>query len=207
MLACLFVKFVGKMESRALYINVTNATDLENVRRIKFKKMNVYVVVSITGDSNSRLKQETLVHEKGGTNPTWNQNMHFILKESAARSGLLTLEFRLLCERSLGGDREIGAVRVPVRALLVTIGVPLELRRGVLTASGRYQGELTFSYKFGEIINDPFNQPPPPLPGVNPHLRPRKRHSEGYGAKNEVAEGVTEGVTEFIDVIDAAINV
>ncbi|RVW55612.1 Protein SRC2 [Vitis vinifera] len=105
------------MEYRTLEINVISAKDLKDVNLIS--KMDVYVVVSINGDSRS--KQKTPVDRDGGTNPTWNFPMKFTVDESAAQQNRLTLSFKLRCERTLG-DKDIGEVNVPIKELLDPAG-------------------------------------------------------------------------------------
>ncbi|KAA8548920.1 hypothetical protein F0562_000604 [Nyssa sinensis] len=137
------------MEYRTLDINIISAKDLKNVNLID--KMDVYVVVSISGDK--RTKQKTKVDRNGGTNPTWNFPMKFTVDESAAQQNRSTLMFTLRCERSLG-DKDIGEVHVPIKELLGNIGdgkmqfVSYQVRK----PSGKPKGEFNFSYKFGEKV-------------------------------------------------------
>ena len=136
------------MEYRTLEINSISAKDLKDVNLIS--KMDVYVVVSIDGDSRS--KQKTPVDRDGGTNPSWKFPMKFTVDESAAQKNRLTLSFKLRCERVLG-DKDIGEVNVPVKELLDPAGesklaqfVSYQVRK----PSGKPKGELSFSYKFSE---------------------------------------------------------
>lgn len=136
------------MEYRTLEINVISAKDLKDVNLIS--KMDVYVVVSINGDSRS--KQKTPVDRDGGTNPTWNFPMKFTVDESAAQQNRLTLSFKLRCERTLG-DKDIGEVNVPIKELLDPAGEskPIQfVSYQVRKPSGKPKGELNLSYKFGE---------------------------------------------------------
>lgn len=104
------------MEYRTLDINVMSARDIKDVN--VFSKMDVYVVVSVTGDPRgSTQKAKTEVDRAGGKNPAWNCPMKFTIPESAARQGKLALVFKLRCERSLG-DRDIGEVVVPIGELM-----------------------------------------------------------------------------------------
>ncbi|KAB1214012.1 hypothetical protein CJ030_MR5G017275 [Morella rubra] len=90
------------MEYRTLEVNVLSATDLKDLNH--FSKMGVYVVVSLSGDSQHEQKAKTNVDQHGGTSPSWNFPMKFTINESAVRQNRLILEFKLRCEQcSLGG--------------------------------------------------------------------------------------------------------
>uniref|UniRef100_A0A5B7A4U8 Putative cytokinesis protein sepA-like n=1 Tax=Davidia involucrata TaxID=16924 RepID=A0A5B7A4U8_DAVIN len=137
------------MEYRNLEINVISATDLKKVNFIT--KMDVYVVVSISGEQ--RTKQKTSVNRDGDYNPTWNFPMKFTVDESAAQQNQLILTFKLRCERSLG-DKDVGEVNVPIKDLLATVGdgkvqfVSYQVRK----PSGKPKGQFNFSYKFGDKV-------------------------------------------------------
>uniref|UniRef100_A0A5B7A254 Putative cytokinesis protein sepA-like n=1 Tax=Davidia involucrata TaxID=16924 RepID=A0A5B7A254_DAVIN len=137
------------MEYRSLEINIISAKDLKNVNFIN--KMDVYVVVSISGDQ--RTKQKTPVNRDGDSNPTWNFPMKFTVDESAAQQNRLTLMFKLRCERSLG-DKDIGEVHVPIKELLDNVGDGKMqfLSYQVRKPSGKPKGQLNLSYKFGEKV-------------------------------------------------------
>ncbi|KAK4586740.1 hypothetical protein RGQ29_023776 [Quercus rubra] len=142
------------MEYRTLELNVVSAKDLKDVNL--FSKMDVYVVVSLSGDSHHhKQKAKTNVAKGSGTNPSWNFPMKFTIEEYAAQQNRLTLEFNLRCDRSLG-DKDIGVVYVPIQELLNSTGdksmkfVSYQVRK----PSGKPQGELNFSYKFGEKISN-----------------------------------------------------
>lgn len=141
------------MDLRTLEITVISAKDIKDVNLIS--KMDVYVVVSINGDSRS--KQKTPIDRDGGTCPTWNTLMKFTLDESAAQQNRLTLSFKLRCERAFG-DKDIGEVNVPIKELLNSAGasnttqfVTYQVRK----PSGKPKGELNLSYKFGEKAVSP----------------------------------------------------
>lgn len=104
------------MEYRTLDINVMSARNIKDVNLLS--KMDVYVVVTIVGNPHNKpQKAKTQVDRDGGKNPAWNCPMKFMVDESAAQQGKLTLMFKLRCERSLG-DKDIGDVVVPIRDLL-----------------------------------------------------------------------------------------
>lgn len=142
------------MDQRSLEINVISARDLKDVNFMT--KMDVYAVVSISGDShNKNQKTKTNVDRGSGTNPTWNFPVRFTIDESMAQKNRLTLVFTLFCDRALG-DKEIGQVNVPVKELLDSSSsasssmqfVSYQVRK----PSGRPKGELHFSFKFGENL-------------------------------------------------------
>ncbi|CAJ1941033.1 unnamed protein product [Sphenostylis stenocarpa] len=156
------------MEPRTLEINLASAKDLKDVKF--FSKMDVYAVVSINGDR----KIKTPVHRNGGTDPTWNFHMKFTFEESLARQNRLALEIKLLCQRTLSADKEIGEVHVPIRELLNQPGdgksfqhVSYQVRK----PSGKPKGALSFSYKFGEKFTEPAKASAPEL-SVAPKVDP-----------------------------------
>uniref|UniRef100_A0A7N0T204 C2 domain-containing protein n=1 Tax=Kalanchoe fedtschenkoi TaxID=63787 RepID=A0A7N0T204_KALFE len=142
------------MTQRILEINVAHAQDLKDVNL--FTKMDVYVVVSIVGGDN-KSRQKTNVDRDSGTHPTWNFPMKFPIDELSALQGRLTLVFKLKCEGSLT-DADIGEVHVPLKDLLTSSSASREAESGkyvhyqVTKPSGKGQGMLTFSYKFGNKI-------------------------------------------------------
>ncbi|KAF9616757.1 hypothetical protein IFM89_032310 [Coptis chinensis] len=138
------------MEYRPLEITVISAKDIKDVNL--FSKMDVYALVTISGDR--RTQQKTPVDRDGGKNPSWNFNMKFTIDENLAKQNRLILVFQLRCERSLG-DRDIGEVHVPIKELLDNLGdgkssqfVSYQVRK----PDGKAKGELSFSYKFGEKV-------------------------------------------------------
>ncbi|XP_042495799.1 protein SRC2-like isoform X2 [Macadamia integrifolia] len=106
------------MEYRPLELTVISAKDIKDVNL--FGKMDVYVVVTLGGDP--RTKQKTPIDKDGGRSPNWNFKMNFNIDEVAAQKGGLVLVFQLFSDRSLGGDKEIGDVHVPVKELLESAG-------------------------------------------------------------------------------------
>lgn len=169
------------MEQRTLEINVISAKDLKNVNL--FSKMDVYAVVSISGDSQlPEQKTRTPVDRDGGTNPTWNFPAKFTIHVGPVQLNRLNLVFKLRCDRALG-DKDIGEVNVPIKELLDSMGdgksmqfVSYQVRK----PSGKPKGELNFSYKFGDKVVSGFEKvgdkadqpvtayPAPPPPVVGP---------------------------------------
>lgn len=145
------------MAYRTLEINVISAEGLKHVNLIS--KMDVYAVVSISGDSSSanhkQQKTRTPVDRSGGSNPTWNFPIKFTIDESLAQQNRLCVDFKLRCDRVLG-DKDIGEVNVPIKELLDSPGdgksmqfVSYQVRK----PSGKPKGELRFAYKFGDQIS------------------------------------------------------
>ncbi|XP_061349178.1 protein SRC2-like [Gastrolobium bilobum] len=149
------------MEYRTLELNLTSAKDLKDVNL--FSKMDVYAVVSLSGDQLHHQKTKTPVDRDGGANPTWNFPIKFTVNESLARQNRLTLEINLRCQRTLGADKDIGQVHIPVKELLDQTGdgksfqhVSYQVRR----PSGKPKGALNLSYKIGEKVAAPVKAPP-----------------------------------------------
>ncbi|GAA0157564.1 hypothetical protein LIER_38479 [Lithospermum erythrorhizon] len=184
------------MEQRTLEITIISAKDLNKVNFIT--KMDVYAVVFISGDSNSKQKFKTPVDKDGGNNPTWNFTVKFTIDEAAAQQNGLSLVLKLKSERVLG-DKEIGEVRVPIKELLDSPGsvngkqfVSYQIRK----PDGKPKGFISFSYQFGEKavkVDEPvmaYPPPPnmvgtssysyPPLP-VGGYAPPRPPQYAGYG--------------------------
>ncbi|KAK3189756.1 hypothetical protein Dsin_029317 [Dipteronia sinensis] len=139
------------MGYKALDVNVISAKDLKDVNFIT--KMDVYAVVSISGDSQKQ-KFKTPVNHDGGSNPTWNFPVKFTVDDSLAHQNRLSIVFKIKSERTLG-DKDIGEVIVPVKELIDTPGdgkSPQFLSYQVRTPTGKPKGQLHFSYKFGDVV-------------------------------------------------------
>ncbi|XP_010674816.2 protein SRC2 [Beta vulgaris subsp. vulgaris] len=138
------------MEHRPIDVKLLCAKDLKDVN--VFSTMDVYVVGSVSGDPRSM--QRTAVDKDGGTNPKWNHDMKFTFDESAARLNRLGLVFQIMSDRTLG-DKEIGRVYVPLKELFDATD-PIDQERHVVyqvqTPTGKFKGEMEFSFKFGEIF-------------------------------------------------------
>ncbi|XP_062208001.1 protein SRC2-like [Phragmites australis] len=155
------------MAQRTLELTLISAKDLKEVNLLS--KMEVYAVVSLSGDPRSR--QRIQADRRGGRNPTWNATLRF----TVPASGLGSLHVLLRAERALG-DRDVGEVHIPLSELLS--GAPdgpvpskfvaYQVRR---ISSGKPQGVLNFSYKLGEVTKSAgyapntasaaYAQPPP----------------------------------------------
>ncbi|XP_019433461.1 PREDICTED: protein SRC2-like isoform X2 [Lupinus angustifolius] len=148
------------MEYRTLELNVVSAKDIKDVNLLS--KMDVYAVVSISGDSQNVKKMKTPVHRDGGTNPTWNFQVKFTVDESLAHQNRLSLEIKLFSERTFAGNTLIGTVYVPVKELIENPGdgsfrhVSYQVR----TQSGKAKGLLNLSYKFGDKVAAPMKSVP-----------------------------------------------
>lgn len=154
------------MEQRTLEINVISARDLKDVNL--FSKMDVYVAVWLSGDSQIKQKAKTKVDRNSGTSPSWNNfPMKFTVDESAAKQNRLILVFKLRCKRSLGGGKDVGEVHVPVKELLKFEGDGKSMQfvsYQVKKPSGKPKGELNFSYKFTGRLAYPIEPSAPPYP-------------------------------------------
>ncbi|KAJ7955079.1 Protein SRC2 [Quillaja saponaria] len=157
------------MERRTLELNLISARDLKDVNL--FSKMDVYAVVSLSDDQISKQKAKTTIDRDCGPNPNWNFPMKFTIDESLAKQNRLTLVIKLKTERNLGTDKDIGEVNVPVKELLDSIGDGKSLQfvsYQVRKPSGKPQGALNISYKFGEKIAAPVAAPVPTVPKGEP---------------------------------------
>jgi hypothetical protein len=135
------------MAQRTLELTLISAKDLKDVNL--FSKMEVYAVVSLSGDPRSR--QRIQADRTGGRSPTWNATLRFAVPASGAGS----LHVLLRAERALG-DRDVGEVHIPLSELLN--GAPDGAVPAKFVAyqvrkinSGKAQGVLNFSYKLGEV--------------------------------------------------------
>lgn len=128
------------------------AKDLKRVNLIT--KMDVYVVVSISGGDKKKQRTKTPVDHDGDANPTWDFPMKFPVDEAALQQNRLMIDFKLVCQRALG-DRVIGEVHVPVKELLdfpapkgcAAVGKRF-ISYQVTKPSGKPKGQLNFSYQF-----------------------------------------------------------
>lgn len=139
---------------RTLELNVISAKHLKDVHFIS--KMDVYAVVSISGDHTiKKQKVKTHVDRSGGSNPTWNFPVKFTFNESLAQQNRLTLNFKIKSDGLLG-DKTVGEVIVPIRELLDSSSSSGDAKSmkfvtyQVRSSSGKPKGEFHFSYKFSE---------------------------------------------------------
>ncbi|PON81693.1 C2 domain containing protein [Trema orientale] len=145
------------MECRPLDITIISATDLKDVNLLS--KMDVYAVVSISGDHrSSKQKQKTPVDKDSGPNPRWDHTFKFTLFEDAVQQNQLVLKIKLVSDRSFG-DKEIGEVQVPIKELLENSkddkNGEKRVSYSVRLPSGKAKGTLNFGYKFGEKFAAP----------------------------------------------------
>ncbi|EEF45519.1 conserved hypothetical protein [Ricinus communis] len=179
------------MEQRTLEIKLISAKDLKDVNL--FSKMDVYAVLSISGDSQQpKQKTKTPVDHDGGINPTWNFPAKFIIIETPAQQNRLNLDIKLRCERALG-DKDVGEVHVPIKELLDSIngdGNSMQfVNYQVRKPSGKSKGELSFSFKFSDKIvasgsekaSDKVDQPITAYPVVAPAVGPSAAVAAPYG--------------------------
>jgi hypothetical protein len=146
------------MEYRTLELNIISAKDLKNVKL--FSKMDVYNVISISGDPLNPQTAATHINHNGGTSPTWNSHFKFTINDSLANQNRLSLEVNLISDRTLSRDTLIGKVHIPLKELLDNpSGDSFRLvNYQVRTSSGKAKGNLNLSYKFGEKVQA---YPPP----------------------------------------------
>ncbi|KAJ0093040.1 hypothetical protein Patl1_25087 [Pistacia atlantica] len=144
------------MAYRPLELNIISAKHLKDVNLIS--KMDLYVVASLVGDySKKKQKAKSRVDHDCGPNPTWNFPVKFTIDESLAQQNRLSLDLKIRCDGILG-DKDVGEVNVRVKDLLDAPGDLKNFKSQtyqVMTPSGKPKGELTFSYKFGDIIPAP----------------------------------------------------
>ncbi|KAI3496905.1 hypothetical protein L1887_39283 [Cichorium endivia] len=139
------------MECRKLELTINSAIDLREVRRIF--KMKVYAKVLIGG--NKTMEKRTFVDKHGKNNPAWNNTMHYTIGESWLQHHGTMLVIKLYCKRKLG-DRYIGEVHQSLKQLYdhaYPLGGSAVVCFPVLMGSAESQGQLCFSYRFGEKVS------------------------------------------------------
>lgn len=133
-------------------ITLISAEGLKNVNT--FSKMDVYAVVTILGYPKN--KKKTDVDRNGGTNPKWNHHMKFTIDEASLNNPGVALLIQLKSDRTLGSDKEIGEVKIPISELFNSRAGDNKdsgekvVEYQVRTSSGKPKGTLKLSYKFGE---------------------------------------------------------
>ncbi|KAM0836891.1 hypothetical protein ACQ4PT_062018 [Festuca glaucescens] len=135
------------MAQRTLELTLISGKDLKDVNLLS--KMEVYALVSLSGDPRSRQRVPT--DRAGGRNPAWNATLRFTVPANAAGS----LHVLLRAERALG-DRDVGEVHIPLSELLSgapdgPVPVKFVAYQVRKIGSGKPQGALNFSYKLGEV--------------------------------------------------------
>ncbi|KAK3194041.1 hypothetical protein Dsin_025351 [Dipteronia sinensis] len=137
------------MAQRSLEITIISAKGLKKVKHLS--KMDVYATASISGDH--RTEQKTPVNKDGGTSPKWNHPMKFKIDETllTGQTNHAFIIFKIKCDRTLRGDREIGEVHVAIKELLGNASEdksPKYVTYPVRKPSGKQKGELNFIFKF-----------------------------------------------------------
>ncbi|CAK9158324.1 unnamed protein product [Ilex paraguariensis] len=112
------------MECRKFDLKLISATNLRDVRKIF--RMKVYAVVTIAG--KAKTERRTPVDKEGETNPTWNFTLQYMIGELAVQNEGIEVHPNVN-----GGGANI-------------------LTRQVQSSSGISQGELKFSFGFGETV-------------------------------------------------------
>ncbi|KAI3687311.1 hypothetical protein L1987_81006 [Smallanthus sonchifolius] len=182
------------MEYRTLNLTLVSAQGLKKPSFMG--KMDVYAVASISGQ-----KFKTCVDKNGGSDPTWNFPMPFVIDEAAGLQNRLTLVVKIKAAWMFGGWN-LGEVHVPVKELLK--GVKGEGIKAMQSVSYQVKpkGVLSFKYEIGEKIigkmdepvtaypapaggyGYPYQQPGygyyPPPPAATPVVQPR-RSGMGFG--------------------------
>ncbi|GLT94908.1 hypothetical protein SLE2022_126190 [Rubroshorea leprosula] len=141
------------MEYRRLEITLISAKDLQDVNLLY--KMDVYAVVTINGDTQT--KQKTSVDKDCGSNPNWNHTMKFTVDEAAANQNRLNFVIRLVSDRHFG-DKDIGEVVVTIEELIYSKEKVLSYN--VRMPNGKVKGTLNFSCKIGKKFSAPVAAPP-----------------------------------------------
>ncbi|VAH84309.1 unnamed protein product [Triticum turgidum subsp. durum] len=177
------------MAQRALELTLISGKDLKDVNL--FSAMEVYAVVSLSGDPRSR--QRVATDRSGGRNPTWNATVRFTVPANAAGS----VHVLLRAERALG-DRDVGEVHIPLSELLSgapdgPVPVKFVAYQVRKIGSGKPQGVLNFSYKLGEVTQGQaggayggaqaaYAQPPPAAAYPPQGAYPPAGKADAYGA-------------------------
>lgn len=138
------------MAQRTLELTLISAKDLKDVNLLS--KMEVYAVVSLSGDRRSR--QRIATDRAGGRNPAWNAAP---LRFTVPASGAGSLHVLLRAERALG-DRDVGEVFVPVADLQLAAAAHYQYLVHKVQSTTEHCGVLSLSYRLGPVV-----VPAPPL--------------------------------------------
>jgi hypothetical protein len=143
------------MDFTSIELKVISSRDLKGFNF--FRKLSVYVVVSLVNDDEVKKNQEqqnlqrqkTPVDRIGDGNPEWNHVMHFDLKHISLRDHCnYLLKFELRSEGIVFGNKTIGQVHVPLKDLIDEFnGAVRFISYQVRTCNGKPTGVLNFSYK------------------------------------------------------------
>ncbi|KAH6832832.1 hypothetical protein C2S53_006079 [Perilla frutescens var. hirtella] len=132
------------MECRKLEITLVSAENLPDVRNLGLMK--VYAKVSLKGESRTTVKSS--VDYEGETNPRWNFVVDYTISESTVRRPGVNLVVKLMCKRTLGRDRFVGEVKIPVKSLF-DLGLKSQ-KIPSYTVAGTPEGRLNLLYSFSE---------------------------------------------------------
>ena len=144
-----------KMECRRFQVTLVSAQNLENVRKIFRNDVRIQAKVSLGG--NTRTEKRTPEDKEGQTNPVWNFTATYTIGKDEVKSQDIKLLIQLYCART-ARDTNIGEVSVSLKELFDRFST---LPQGEGTAKVSYpvkkggadsQGEVSFSYKFGDIF-------------------------------------------------------
>ncbi|KAL7217520.1 hypothetical protein ACSBR2_010886 [Camellia fascicularis] len=124
---------------RNLLILVISPEGLERV--IPFEKMEVYVIVSISGGGKKRM---VVVDTVGDTNPTWNIPISFKVKEETVANQILMVDLRCCAPTGSDSDKDIGEVLVQVKDLTSSIE-DNSLNYQIRTPFGNPKAKLTIN--------------------------------------------------------------
>ncbi|XP_022876726.1 protein SRC2-like [Olea europaea var. sylvestris] len=133
-------------------LTLISAKNLPNVR--KYFKPKVYAKVTFCGDKKT--EKRTLADKHGESNPAWNYTLKYKIDESGIAQYGLQLVIKLYCKRTLG-DRFVGKIYKSMKELFddaQSSGGSAVLSLPIKKGSEETGGRLTFSYKFGEIIQE-----------------------------------------------------
>ncbi|KAJ9692864.1 hypothetical protein PVL29_011791 [Vitis rotundifolia] len=131
------------MECRGFQVTLFSAQNLENAK------------VSLGG--NIKTEKRTLEDKEGQANPVWNFTATYTIGKDGVKSQDIKLLIQLYCART-ARDTNIGEVSVSLKELFDRFST---LPQGEGTAKVGYsvkkggansQGEVSFSYKFGDIF-------------------------------------------------------
>ena len=143
------------MECRRFQVTLVSAQNLENVRKIFRNDVRIQAKVSLGG--NTRTEKRTPEDKEGQTNPVWNFTATYTIGKDEVKSQDIKLLIQLYCART-ARDTNIGEVSVSLKELFDRFST---LPQGEGTAKVSYpvkkggadsQGEVSFSYKFGDIF-------------------------------------------------------
>ncbi|KAK2988366.1 hypothetical protein RJ640_007301 [Escallonia rubra] len=139
------------IQCRNFHVTLISASDLEDVRDLF--EMKVYASVSF--NEEPKTEKKTPKDKHGKTNPAWNHRMVYTIAEAGTLRYGIMLVIKLYCKRKFLPDIYIGQVQKPIKELFETAhpkGGSAETTMPLRKGSGVSQGELRFSYTFGEKI-------------------------------------------------------